>query len=197
MSIWAYLIILSPSFSPRSILFSSTASFSLRLQRNWFRSPFSMYSVIIHRGSVSTQTASRRTMLGSLRRDMIRISLRKSFLRSSRDRNCCNLPLNWRPTHILFFSSHKLYLAFLLASSRSVFTATSSGESLFSSMDKSSSKESWMPSASHKCTCFKKHFVSPSCRHPTPAVEVLPIRQHALYRKCISHECFHHTEMYS
>lgn len=59
---------------------SSAASFSLRLHRNWFRSPFSMYSVIMHSGSVSTHTARRRTMLGSLRRDMIRISFRKSFL---------------------------------------------------------------------------------------------------------------------
>ena len=49
-------------------------------ERNWLRSPFSMYSVIMQRGSSVMHTAKRRMMFGSLSRDMIFISLRKSFL---------------------------------------------------------------------------------------------------------------------
>lgn len=75
-----YLTMLFPPLSILADLSSSAVSLSLKLHRNWFKSPFSMYSVIMHSGSVSTHTASRRTMLGSLRRDMIRISFRKSFL---------------------------------------------------------------------------------------------------------------------
>lgn len=55
-------------------------------ERNWLRSPFSMYSVIMHRGSSAMHTAKRRMMLASLSRDMIFISFRKSFL--------------WRETHV-------------------------------------------------------------------------------------------------
>jgi len=48
--------------------------------RNMLRSPFSMYSVIIHRGSELIHTASSLMMLGSFNRDMIFISFKKSFL---------------------------------------------------------------------------------------------------------------------
>lgn len=48
--------------------------------RNWLRSPFSIYSVIMHSGSSAMHTASSRMMLGSFSRDMILISFRKSFL---------------------------------------------------------------------------------------------------------------------
>lgn len=87
-----YLTILSPPLAVFSDLSSSAASVSLRLHRNWFRSPFSMYSVIMHSGSVSTHTARRRTMLGSLRRDMIRISFRKSFLQHGEEGYQFNAP---------------------------------------------------------------------------------------------------------
>lgn len=40
-----------------------------------------MYSVTMQRGSLLTHTPSRRMMLGSLRRDRIFTSFRKSFLR--------------------------------------------------------------------------------------------------------------------
>lgn len=52
--------------------------------RNWFRSPFSMYSVIIQRGSLQMHTASSRMMLGSFKRDMIFISFRKSLLQDQK-----------------------------------------------------------------------------------------------------------------
>lgn len=52
--------------------------------RNWLRSPFSMYSVIIQRGSLQMHTASSRMMLGSFKRDMIFISFRKSLLRNQK-----------------------------------------------------------------------------------------------------------------
>lgn len=53
---------------------------STRWDRYWFRSPHSMYSVTIQRGSLLTHTPSRRMMLGSFRRDRIFTSFRKSFL---------------------------------------------------------------------------------------------------------------------
>lgn len=51
-----------------------------RCRRNWWRSPFSMYSVIMQRGSSFTHTPNKRMMFGSFSRDMILISFRKSFL---------------------------------------------------------------------------------------------------------------------
>ena len=51
-----------------------------RWDRNMLRSPFSMYSVTMHSGSDATHTHSSWMMLGSLSRDMIFISFRKSFL---------------------------------------------------------------------------------------------------------------------
>lgn len=48
--------------------------------RYWFKSPHSMYSVTIQRGSLLTHTPSRRMMFGSFRRDRILTSFRKSFL---------------------------------------------------------------------------------------------------------------------
>lgn len=57
-----------------------------RCERNMLRSPFSMYSVTMHKGSEDTHTHSSRMMLGSFRRDMILISFRKSFLRRERKR---------------------------------------------------------------------------------------------------------------
>lgn len=54
---------------------------STRWDRYWFKSPHSMYSVTMQRGSLLTHTPSRRMMLGSFRRDRIFTSFRKSFLR--------------------------------------------------------------------------------------------------------------------
>lgn len=53
---------------------------STRWDRYWFKSPHSMYSVTIQRGSLLTHTPSRRMMFGSFRRDRILTSFRKSFL---------------------------------------------------------------------------------------------------------------------
>lgn len=54
---------------------------STRWERYWFRSPHSMYSVTIHKGSLLTHTPSSRMMFGSFRRDKIFTSFRKSFLK--------------------------------------------------------------------------------------------------------------------
>lgn len=56
-------------------------SSSTRWDRYWFKSPHSMYSVTIHRGSLLTHTPSSRMMFGSFKRDRIFTSFRKSFLK--------------------------------------------------------------------------------------------------------------------
>ena len=55
--------------------------------KNWLRSPFSMYSTIIHSGSSSVQAASSLTMLGSRNWDIIFISFMKSVLWKTRQNN--------------------------------------------------------------------------------------------------------------
>ena len=51
--------------------------------RNWLRSPYFMYSTIMHRGSSWVHTPITRTMLGSFSCDMILISLWKSALQTN------------------------------------------------------------------------------------------------------------------
>lgn len=60
-------------------------SSSTRWDRYWFKSPHSMYSVTMQRGSLLTHTPSSLMMFGSFRRDRIFTSFRKSFL-PGRDR---------------------------------------------------------------------------------------------------------------
>lgn len=55
--------------------------------RNWFRSPYFMYSTIIHRGSSRVHTPSTRTMFGSFSWDIILISLLKSALKNNLKKN--------------------------------------------------------------------------------------------------------------
>lgn len=59
-------------------------SSNTRWERYWLRSPLSMYSVTMHRGSLLTHTPSNRIIFGSFRRDKIFTSFRKSFLQDGR-----------------------------------------------------------------------------------------------------------------
>lgn len=133
-----------------------------RCERNMLRSPFSMYSVTMHKGSEDTHTHSSRMMLGSFRRDMILISFRKSFLRRERRGHisvlsrCSNVQVGkeGRTFRWLTLSLHRgSYLAWLVASALSCFTATRTECPSLSGSGEPSPRNSGRPSASHRWTC--------------------------------------------
>lgn len=127
---WLYLMVGMLCRGP--VLSSNT-----RWERYWLRSPHSMYSVTMHRGSLLTHTPSKRIMLGSFRRDKIFTSFRKSFLHDDTQGE-----VTTTAEHIAYTPHTQCYfvlesrvsekagasnLAFFEASGLRIFTATNRG----------------------------------------------------------------------
>lgn len=111
-------------------------SSNTRWERYWLRSPLSIYSVTIHKGSLLTHTPSNRMMLGSFRRDKIFTSFRKSFLQNGRQGEVTTIAMWLTHTSTMqlctgtekyIYKKTGAYLAFFEASGRRIFTATSRG----------------------------------------------------------------------
>lgn len=129
-------------------------SSSTLCERYWLRSPLSMYSVTIHRGSLLTHTPSSWMIFGSFRRDKIFTSFRKSFLRkkSLKRKKICGCPIGRWGQYGWMGEWEAGYLAFFEASGRRILTATNRGRPFLTLKGNSKSGRSWGFSISHKWT---------------------------------------------